>query len=338
MGRKRAKANQNLPPYVYKKRGNWIYRPYLGRKGGKTLRGETVYLCPVNAPMSDLWKAYERVTKSGRGTVKWLLGLYMDSPKVAKLAAKTQAGYADDARLMCSRKSNGKAFGDVPLGQITRKTIRTYLDTYPAPVAANRHISLLKAAWNWALERHDDLPDNPCVGVRLNDEESRTRYVEPHEVEAVKHLATGYVPLFIEIAYLCRARFNEIAALKVGDIKDEGLLLRRSKGSIDEITAWSPRLRAVIDACLAYNNEAPSPISGGYLIHNKRGEPIKYRAFRSAWVRLMDKWSAKGGEYFTFHDLKAAGVSDHATNASGHRSDAMKKVYVRKAQLTEATR
>jgi len=221
---------------------------------------------------------------------------------------------------------------------VTRRTIRTYLDTYPAPVAANRHISLLKAAWNWALERHDDLPENACAGVRPNDEEARTRYVETVEVEAVRDMATGYLPLFIELAYLCRARFSEIAALKTDDIRDEGLFLRRSKGSVDEITAWSPRLRAAVDACKRHNANAPAPISGSYLIHTKRGEPIKYRAFRSSWVRLMQKWEQKGGQHFTFHDLKASGVSDHATNASGHKSDAMKKVYVRKAQLTEATR
>ena len=38
------------------------------------------------------------------------------------------------------------------------------------------------------------------------------------------------------------------------------------------------------------------------------------------------------GEPFTFHDLKAKGISDHKDNFGGHRSASMRKVYVRKLQ------
>jgi hypothetical protein len=44
---------------------------------------------------------------------------------------------------------------------------------------------------------------------------------------------------------------------------------------------------------------------------------------------------------FTFHDLKAKGVSDFDSDkklASGHRSDSMVDVYVRKPGLVDATK
>ena len=47
---------------------------------------------------------------------------------------------------------------------------------------------------------------------------------------------------------------------------------------------------------------------------------------------------AKVDNPFTFHDLKAKGISDHENNHSGHRSGAMRKTYVRTLQEVPATR
>ena len=49
----------------------------------------------------------------------------------------------------------------------------------------------------------------------------------------------------------------------------------------------------------------------------------------------MDKIEAQGIERFTFHDLKAKGVTDHKDHAGV--SERMKKVYVRKLSKVEAT-
>ena len=59
----------------------------------------------------------------------------------------------------------------------------------------------------------------------------------------------------------------------------------------------------------------------------------------------MSKWfhalvSESGVESFTFHDLKAKGVSDFNGDkkaASGHRSEAMVSIYDRKRKSVDAT-
>lgn len=51
----------------------------------------------------------------------------------------------------------------------------------------------------------------------------------------------------------------------------------------------------------------------------------------------MARAKKAGVDDFKFHDLKARGVSLHSTNHSGHRSGAMRKVYVRKLQLVKPT-
>ena len=106
----------------------------------------------------------------------------------------------------------------------------------------------------------------------------------------------------------------------------------RKKGSISEITAWNPRLSAVVSRCKEFNKNAPVPIAGAYLLHDGKGLPIKQQAFLSAWRRTMNKWS---GEHFTFHDLKAAGYSDQKKQEAGHRSPRMHDVYNRKLQIVE---
>jgi integrase len=179
------------------------------------------------------------------------------------------------------------------------------------------------------------VPENPCIGVELNKQEARTRYVNQDEFQAFKATTSRYIPLFMELAYLCRARWSEVAALKVSDILDEGVRLERAKGSDSEITAWTPRLRAAVDACRAHHPDAPAPLSGSYLIHDKHGLAIRQNAFQTAWGRAMRKWEAAGNERFTFHDLKAAGYSDQKKQDAGHRSDKMHSTYNRKLRIVE---
>lgn len=165
-------------------------------------------------------------------------------------------------------------FGDALLESVTRRTIRQYLDTHPHPVGANRHIQFLKAAWSWILDRKD-IPDNPCVGVTLNEEKPRTRYVEDLEYDIVYEIAlrrrADYLPIFMEFAVLSRARRHEIAGYERSDLLEKGLRLIRGKGSRGEITEYSDRLTSAIKAAQALNPDVISP----WLIHDRRGGQVK---------------------------------------------------------------
>lgn len=174
------------------------------------------------------------------------------------------------------------------------------------------------------------------MSVKLRSTSPRMRYIDDWEFDLVKQLATvPYLPLFMEIAYLCRARFNEIADMQTDQVRDNGVFLKRSKGSNNELTLWSPRLKATIDAARALN----ANVTSRYLIHDKHGAKILYPAFRSAWRRLIHRALASGlSDRFTFHDIKAKGVSDHKSKASGHKFAAMQAVYDRKVREIKSTR
>ena len=106
------------------------------------------------------------------------------------------------------------------------------------------------------------------------------------------------------------------------------------------MTLWSKRLSEAISKA----TKLPSfivPIDTQYLIHNKVGQPISKTAFDSAWRRLMKKLVKLGIEPFTFHDLKAKGVSDFKGNkqdASGHKTAAQVAVYDRKKKRVKPTK
>lgn len=111
----------------------------------------------------------------------------------------------------------------------------------------------------------------------------------------------------MELAYLCRARWGEVARIKNSDITEQGIQLVRGKGSEGEVTAWTTRLRSVVQDCQSHNTGAPSPLAGGFLLHNERVQAIHQNTFQTAWGRAMRKWVAAGNERFTFHDPKAEG-------------------------------
>jgi len=334
MARKRTSSQHHaLPKYVYIRRGWYIYRPHLGQ--GKL--GKDVKLCPETAQLSEVWKRYESLTcaSAPRKTLDWLFGEYLASAQHAQKAVKTRKEYEKNAaRLSKTATKSGTLFGQLDAERITPGVVRKYIDARgDKTVAANREIAFLSVCFSWAVER-DLLKTNPCKDVRRNSEKARTRYVTDNEYAAVYHLADGWmhVQCAMEFAYLCRMRLCEVLDLRQSHITDTGLIIRRRKGSRDNITTWTPRLRAVIIRTATL----PTPaIKTGdfYLVRGQKGDRLTESGFETLWQRLMAKAVASGIERFTFHDLKAKGVSDtegDKQKASGHKSPQMVAVYDRK--------
>ena len=310
----------DLPRYVSKDDRGYVFRPYLYKRGGKSVYQQRQVIAPPGATLDEVWRAWEKVS-TDVFTLGWLLSEYHNSKKFQRLSPKTQSDYQSYRDTLLGYEIEGGVFARAQLDHITKRTIRHFLDVYPAPVSANRHIAYLKAAWSWVEERHE-IPPNPCLKVTMNEETPRDRYVTPEEYQVAYDLACPELKQMMELAYLCRARWSEVMNLRVEDLTDEGVTLERLKGSEGEITMYSERLR-----------DAVSDVRGDpYICHR-----YSRSGFSSAWRRLMARVEKQGVERFTFHDLKAAGISDHKSNHSGHRSPNMRKVYVRKLQLVEPT-
>ena len=94
---------------------------------------------------------------------------------------KSQSEYSKSLEKLLSAPVGNAVFGSISLHLIDKRSIRSYLDTYPSPVAANRQVAVLKAAWNWAIQRYS-IPDNPAIGVTLNREAPRERRITQDEM------------------------------------------------------------------------------------------------------------------------------------------------------------
>lgn len=344
MGRSRGTRRDNaLPEYVYRipSKDRIIWREYLGK--GRFGRSITL-LDPQGHPLRAqahhraILTAYNRqVAQGGARTLEWLLKEHMKAPRPRPIAKRTRENYESYIQAICEAPvKGGHVFGDMDIRKLSRGTMVRYRDRMKdTPTMANRHLQFLSAAFSWAIER-EYLDTNPCKGVRKFSTPGRTRYVEDWEFELVQRLAPDYVAVAMEFAYLMRARRGEILALRREDVDERGIFLRRSKASESEVTLWSDRLTAAYDTAQALHRGTISP----WILHRADGGPIDPEAFSSAWDRVMAKALKKGGlgERFTFHDLKAKGLTDDTEHWAGHKSERMRQIYQRLAREKKATR
>lgn len=344
MGRNRTtKRDERLPPYVYRKvRSDLVeYQPYLGKgKFGKPiyLRDENDKTLHFNASVNEITKAYHRVINMtpAERTLGWLLDEYMKSPACAKLASSTRKhyiGYVDRIK-QYPLKGGSTFFGQAALTALSRPILARYRDSLSAsPITANRHLQFLSAVFSWGLEL-GYMQENAAQGVKKNAQPPRDNYVLDRDYGLALSFAPDWLHAAMEIAYLCRARRGEVLGMPVTAVIDEGLLIKRSKGSKSEIIRWSTRLRAAVDRAKAHNRTTISPL----LIHTEFGRQVSAPAFNSAWARLMGKVVKAGGQKFPFHDLKARGYSEAPEQGAGHRSAKMHDVYMRLPEKRDATK
>lgn len=374
MPRERSKAPEWLPKGVIVRRGWYKFRPYLGRENGITVYGPEVPILKTTCTKAQFFAAFDALTnKENTRTLRWMLDHYHKSNTFKKLALTTRGHYDDYRRLLCAEPIHSPAnpnltLGDIPVEKLSKPKLQRYIDNATAPVAVNRRIQYLSGAWSWAERSYEQFPPNPCLGLKLNDETPKDRYVEDWEYAAAWLCACSMRnPMFapaMELSYLCRARRGEVFQYKTTDFREDGLYLKRTKGSNAEITGWSRRLEDALAHCRAIYPDAPTPIRGAYILHDKRGLPYTKNALDSAWQRVMDKATTIGAELpedlleaaraagartqgnrawltdrFTFHDIKHKGCTDHESeNAGQHKTKKAAAIYQQKPQIIKATR
>ncbi|OED40269.1 hypothetical protein ACH42_17310 [Endozoicomonas sp. (ex Bugula neritina AB1)] len=344
MGRKRSKKNAHLPKGVYLLKGRYVYKPYMGRVGKKTVFGKETILGPDTMPMSKLYQAVAALDTSPQFTMGWMIDEYVVSDKFKSLSADWQSGllcYPDKVKNF-PVKGYG-FFGSVPLASITPATLNRFLKAYSdKPGAVKMVRRLISGAWSWARTEFDAVPENPMREVPNKKQKGRTRYVTDDEYAAVYYIAPPYWKAMMEFSYICRARRKELIIMQRGQLLQAGVLLRRTKGSIDEITLWSDRLRSALDLLTELHRGEKFDFVFGAPCGTRMtpGQKMLKNTLDSQWKRIMKTALDQGiiDERFNFHDLKAKGVSDHKELVSGHKTLEAKQVYIRKTMEVDGTR
>ncbi|SUW63257.1 Site-specific recombinase XerC [Buttiauxella agrestis] len=326
---KRKSPNDNIfPPRVYRGKSKFEYHP---------AGGGSISLCPLNSPISLVWAKFEaeKAKKEAASNLHALAEEFFESADFTKLSLDTRKDY---------RKYSNKlmpVFGNMDPDCIKPQHIRKYMDKrgVASQTQANREKAFLSRLYSWAYER-GKVKLNPCKGVRQFKEEARDRYITDEEYNALYSVSPLLVKVAMEIAYLCLARQKDVLALKKSELLDAGMFIAQGKTGKKQIKAWSNRLRAVIT--MAKDLPLKPSMSSIYVLHKADGQKYTRDGFNSRWEVAREVARQKFPHLsfdFTFHDLKAKGVSDlegtlqEKQQISGHKTITQTARYDRKVQI-----
>jgi site-specific recombinase XerC len=327
----------------------------------------------ATARLSDLHAIMEARGGVDRKLLRSLLTAFHESSEFRELgkATRDDYGFCRD-RVLEQKTKAGGTFGDLESNRITRPLIQRLVDRIAegrkkdptgalirTPSTAVHVLRYLRVAFRWGANR-GWCEGNPALGVEPPKERKQRRlpthdafatlvtYAREHASvkRGVKDSVAPYLADVAELAYLCRLRGIEVVVdLNDADVTAEGLVCRRRKGSLTNITRWDPRLRAVVDALQARRKEIwtrlkrPVPLRAEErpLVVSVYGHPLTKSGFNSAWQRLVKAAIVDGAipaeARFGLHDLKRRGITDtkgtrgEKQQASGHRNEGMLDVY-----------
>ncbi|WP_413734383.1 tyrosine-type recombinase/integrase [Sodalis sp. RH21] len=332
MGRKRSNPADNwMPPRTCRGRSAYEFKPRLGG---------TIRLCGFESTPAQVWAAYESLINDQKdeSVFDGLVARFFTSGDFCELATETQRDYRKYALKVLS------VFGSMPPDSIKPEHIRKYMDKrgVKSRTQANREKAFISRVFRWGYER-GMVKGNPCKGVKQFKEIARTRYITDKEYDALYRVSPPVVRIAMELAYLCCARQADILDMKKGQLIEEGILIQQSKTGVSQIKAWGPRLKSVIAG--ANSLQLNPGMSSLYVIHQPSGARYTRDGFNSRWLKAKQDAKTAFPDLdfnFTFHDLKAKGISDlHGSlsekqQISGHKNVAQTARYDRKIAIVPA--
>ncbi|MDO6610540.1 tyrosine-type recombinase/integrase [Shewanella sp. 1_MG-2023] len=319
-----------MPPFVYLHKRAGVAESYVLKR-----HNSTKVLCKSSASKAEVWQAYESeiAEMSSSYTVNRLVIDYLNSTNYSELAPRTQK----DRDIELKRFSN--VFGEMKPDDIRAPDIRQYMDLrgQASKTQANHELAAASVMFGWGFER-GKCNSNPTKGVKKFKLKTRDRYISDTEYNAVLACAEQRLRIAIEISYLCAARQGDVLQLTWEQIYDNGIFIQQSKTGKKQIKEWSNRLRKVIDEAKLLHKDCNSP----YVINKKHGGKLTADGLRSAWKRAklkMEKDYPNIERTFTFHDIKAKGISDfegtmsQKQQFSGHKTMEQLNTYDRKVTV-----
>ena len=315
-------------------------------------------LCGPDATLSEIWHAFEALSAPAGVNFTTISRDFQQTPIWRRLAITTQRDYLDCHNSICTRKTSIGLLGELELIKWTIGLVRKYRDARGEESAsrANKELAYIKRIFSWAYE-YEKIKTNPTIGVKKLLVKARQHYAEDEDYQFMLKIAAAspywYAPICMEIAYLCRMRLSEVLDMTDANELPNGLLIKRRKGSRDNITAWNDRLKAAWQTAITTRNQILSqrkqphplrPEDRFVFISERTGDRIQVSSLKTAIGRITNTAQLEADRLgiqwtrFTFHDLKRKGVSDTPGNkqdASGHRNASMLNIYDVKLKTVE---
>jgi integrase len=198
-------------------------------------------------------------------------------------------------------------FGQMKIGSLTTADVAKYLEKRKKAGRShggNRERAVLSAAYEFGM-RNGYVTSNPCRGVRRNKEKPRKRYVTTEELQAAVDRAPDQFQELLAAAYLTGLRQADLLALRISDLRKDGIHLVESKTGRARIIEWSPELRKLIERAIGRARELAERLKHPEPTHvftGRYGGPWTQWAVQSQMRRLNVDWH--------FHDLRAKAATD----------------------------
>lgn len=323
--------------------GAKTYAVYARRKGGGPERvtiGSAAKFTPENARakakqiIADLASGISHSgaarTRRGESTFAELIAGYIAATPMKPRSLETYQGLY--------RRYVEADFGARKLTEITADRVQTLHKrlTQRTPTTANRVVSMIRAAFNWAAERGKWDGPNPAGRIRKNRETSRTRFLQPAELAVFFKALEGTeepAKSFFTLALLTGARRSNVLAMRWADISLPDAVWRIPAADAkagEELVI--PLVPEAVDLLKRLHQEHAASSPWVFPADSKTGH---YQEPKRAWATLRRR---SGLADLRIHDLRRTMGSwlvrtgaNTAINAKalGHKSLAAAAVYQR---------
>ncbi len=292
-----------------------------------------------------------------RNTLNWVSHEYQKSRKFKEMAPKSQKSALYAAQILQHpAEVNGevKTVGDVHITHVSKPMFQAIVERRleleiekgnKGTAKINREVAYVSAMISWATNYIPDLgiDTNPLIGFAKLSEKGRDRYVTDEEYwlqynVAAENPENGLCIIF-ELTLGLAARGAEALDIKVSDCTDEGILVRRLKGSKNTLIEWTAdsdipkeqsRLYKAYRAALErHKTHKILPIDPPLLL-TRKGDKLLPSSLQSAMHRLKKKMESRGLQnvYWTVHELKHKAITEaEDKRIAGHKSESMRNRY-----------
>lgn len=263
------------------------------------------------------------ITETAPVTVNMILDRFARDYLPYELAPRTQKDYA--RHLVKLRE----VFGSRIAEELRPRDFGPFLDVRRGKFQRVRQLAVLSSAFSEAVSTYFMLERNVLRDVKRPRGKPRDRLVSDEEFKAFRAMAPMRVQIAMDLALLTGQRQGDILDLKWSQVRDMAVYLEQSKTGKRLAIEITPELEAVLDRCWTLPNR------GEYVITRRCGGRYTSEGFRALWQRIMQKWLKRGGERFTFHDLRALCATkcptmEAAMHLLGHSNISMtRRVYRR---------
>ncbi|GAB5442066.1 MAG: site-specific integrase [Fuerstiella sp.] len=226
-----------------------------------------------------------------------------------------------------------KRWADRPLDKVTKTDIRElHASLSERPIAANRTLALLSRVYEFAIEV-DLATFNPTRGIRRYKEKSRSRFLQPSEVEAFADALSHEEQMFQDFFRLCLftgARKTNVLQMQWSEID-----WKHSAWHIPDTKNGEPVTVVLVPSAVEILNRRREEKTESPFVFPSYGRTGHLREPKIAWERIRQR---SGLTDLRMHDLRRtmgswqamAGTSLPVIGKSlGHKSLQSTEVYAR---------